>query len=59
MVLACALIVGGLVLLFALQRVPLPMRIVAGLGDIVAGCVLLVVTRQKFRREDELGKKSP
>jgi hypothetical protein len=47
--LAAILIAGGLVVLFALQRVPLPMRIFAGLGDIVAGCVLLVLARQKFR----------
>jgi len=47
--LAAVLIVGGLVVLLALQRVPLPMRIFAGLGDIVAGCVLLVLARQKFR----------
>jgi hypothetical protein len=51
LVLATVLIVGGLVVLFALQRLPLPMRIFAGLGDIVAGCVLLVLARQKFRRD--------
>jgi cyanate permease len=51
LVLATVLIVGGLVVLFALQRLPLPMRIFAGLGDIVAGCVLLVLVRQKFRRD--------
>ncbi len=46
--LAAFLIVAGVLLLFVLTRVPLPMRIFAGLGDIVAGCVLLVVARQKF-----------
>lgn len=46
--LASFLIAAGLLLLFALKRVPMPLRIVAGLGDVVAGCVLLVVARQKF-----------
>lgn len=48
--LASFLIAAGLLLLFALKRVPMPLRIVAGLGDVVAGCVLLVVARQKFGR---------
>ncbi|MEO5957647.1 MAG: hypothetical protein ABIZ49_02350 [Opitutaceae bacterium] len=47
--LASLLIVGGLIVLLALQRVPLPLRIIGGLGDVVAGCVLLVLARQKYR----------
>lgn len=47
--LAAFLIGTGLFLLFVLKRVPLPLRIVGGLSDIVAGSVLLVLARQKFR----------
>ena len=47
-ILACALIVGGLVVLLALSRMPLPLRIIVGLTDLVAGCGLLVLVRQKF-----------
>lgn len=48
LILAPALIVGGLVVLIFLTRMPLPLRIIVGLTDIVAGCVLLLVVRQKF-----------
>ncbi len=48
LLLASLLIVGGLVILFLLQRMPLPLRILVGLTDVVAGAVLLVVVRQKF-----------
>ena len=48
LMLAPALIVGGLVVLIFLTRMPLPLRILVGLTDIVAGCVLLLVVRQKF-----------
>ena len=47
--LASVLIIGGAVVLLLLDRVWLPLRLLIGLGDIVAGCVLLVVVRQKFR----------
>ncbi len=46
--LAALLIAGGLAVLFLLTRMPLPLRILVGLTDLVAGCVLLVVVRQKF-----------
>jgi hypothetical protein len=46
--LAVLLIVGGLVILVALERMPLPIRMLVGLTDIVAGLTLLVVVRQKF-----------
>jgi hypothetical protein len=47
--LAGVLIVGGLALVFLVDRLPLPFRLFLGLGDVIAGCVLLVVLRQKFR----------
>ena len=46
--LAMLLIVGGLIILFALTRMPLPMRILVGLIDVFAGLTLLVLVRQKF-----------
>ena len=47
-ILGLALIAGGLIVLFALRRMPLPMRALAGLTDVIAGLVLLLVGRQKF-----------
>ena len=47
--LAILLIAGGAAVLLLLNRMPLPLRILIGLGDIVAGCGLLVLVRQKFR----------
>ncbi|MGH7956335.1 MAG: hypothetical protein ACREH8_04915 [Opitutaceae bacterium] len=47
-VLAVLLIIGGLIILLTLQRMPLPMRILVGLTDVVAGLTLLVLVRQKF-----------
>lgn len=47
--LAAILIAGGLVVLFALKRMPLPLRIMVGLGDLFAGCALLVLVRQKLQ----------
>jgi hypothetical protein len=46
--LAGFLVLAGLLLIFVLKRVPLPMRIVGGLGDLVAGLVLVTLARQKF-----------
>jgi hypothetical protein len=48
--LAFLLIGGGLLILLVLEKVPPPLRIIAGLSDIFAGLVLLVLVRQKFRR---------
>jgi hypothetical protein len=45
-IVASLLIVAGLVLLFFLKRVPMPMRIMAGLTDLFGGLVLLVLVRQ-------------
>ena len=47
-ILAAGLIVGGLVGLLALKRMPLPLRMLVGLTDVFAGLTLLVVVRQKF-----------
>jgi hypothetical protein len=47
-ILGFALIAGGLVVLFALKRMPLPMRLLAGLTDVFAGLTMLVLVRQKF-----------
>jgi hypothetical protein len=48
LILASGLIVAGLVVLFFLQRMPLPLRILVGLTDVFGGLVLLVLIRQKF-----------
>lgn len=48
--LAWGLIAAGLAVLAFLDRLPLPARLFTGLGDIIAGCVLLLVRRQKFGR---------
>ncbi|WP_414662137.1 hypothetical protein [Horticoccus sp. 23ND18S-11] len=50
MALAFLLIAGGLAVLFFLQRMPLPMRILVGLIDVFAGLGFLVLVRQKFPR---------
>ena len=47
-ILAFVLIAGGLAVLFALPRMPLPLRMLVGLTDVFAGLTLLVVVRQKF-----------
>ena len=46
--LAAALIAGGAFVLLLLDRIWLPLRLLIGLGDIIAGSVLLVLVRQKF-----------
>jgi hypothetical protein len=45
--LAGLLIAGGIAVLFLLPRLPVPLRIIVGLTDVVAGLVLLLVVRQK------------
>jgi hypothetical protein len=47
--LAAMLMAGGLSVLLLLDRIPLPLRLLIGLGDMIAGAVLLLVLRQKFR----------
>jgi protein-S-isoprenylcysteine O-methyltransferase Ste14 len=48
--LAVLLVVMGLLVLFVLERMPAPLRMLVGLGDLFAGLVLLVLVRQKFTR---------
>ena len=43
--LAILLVVAGLLIVATLHRMPLPMRIMVGLGDVFVGCVLLVLVR--------------
>lgn len=46
--LGALLLAAGVVVLALLDRMPLPLRILVGLTDIIAGCVILLVVRQKF-----------
>jgi uncharacterized membrane protein HdeD (DUF308 family) len=46
---ASVLIVGGVLILFVLKRVPMPMRILIGLTDLTGGIVLLVLALRKDR----------
>lgn len=48
LILATALAGGGLVVLAFLSRIPLPLRLAIGLGDLIAAAVLFLVVRQKF-----------
>lgn len=50
LILATVLILGGILILFVLKKVPAPLRIVIGLSDLFAGLILLVLARQKFGR---------
>ncbi len=47
--LATTLLVSGAAVLLLLDRIPLPLRLLIGFGDLIAGAVLLVLIRQKFR----------
>lgn len=47
-ILATVLIISGAAVLLLLSRIPLPLRLLIGLTDVIAGCVLVVVLRQKF-----------
>ncbi len=48
LVLGSLLVAAGLVILVFLERVPLPLRLLLGASDLIAGAVLLLVVRQKF-----------
>jgi hypothetical protein len=48
LLLGTSLLLAGLAMLFFLRRVPLPLRIVGGATDVVAGAVVLLLVRQKF-----------
>ncbi len=47
--LGLGLVLAGLALLFLARPVPLPVRILTGIVDVIAGAVLLVVWNQQFR----------
>ena len=44
---SCLLIIGGFVVLVAVKRLPLPLRFMVGLTDVVGGIVLLVLVNRK------------
>ena len=46
--LSTVLILGGFVVLVALRRLPLPMRLMVGLGDFIAASMLLTFLRQNY-----------
>jgi hypothetical protein len=48
LVLATTLTFGGIIVLAFLSRIPLPLRLAVGLGDLIAAAVLFTVVRQKF-----------
>lgn len=48
LILAPTLIVAGILILAFLARMPLPLRLLTGLGDIIVGLVLLVLLKQKY-----------
>ena len=48
LVLGSILVAAGLLILLFLERVPLPLRLLLGATDLIAGAVLLLVVRQKF-----------
>ena len=48
LILAPILIVGGILVLAFLRRMPTPLRILVGLGDVFVGLTLLVLLKQKF-----------
>lgn len=48
LILAPILIAAGILILVFLERMPTPLRILVGLGDIFAGLTLLVLLKQKF-----------
>ena len=48
LILAPILILGGVAVLLFVDRLPMPLRMLVGLGDIVVGLVLLVLLKQKF-----------
>ncbi len=47
--LALVLMAAGVVVLTCLPRLPVPLRMMAGLGDIFIGLVLLVMVRQQHQ----------
>lgn len=58
-VLAFVLIAAGVVVLTSLPRLPVPLRMMAGLGDIVIGLVLLVMVRQQREKTPDAKLQTP
>lgn len=54
--LAWMLLAAGVTILLFLDRIPLPVRLLMGFVDLVAGAGLLVLRRQKF---PEIRRTSP
>lgn len=48
LILAPTLIVAGILILAFLTKMPLPLRLLTGFGDIIVGLVLLVLLKQKY-----------
>ncbi len=48
LILAPILIVGGILVLAFMERMPTPLRILVGVGDIIVGLTLLLLLKQKF-----------
>lgn len=48
LILAPTLIAGGILVLVFLQRMPMPLRVLVGVGDILVGATLLVLLKQKY-----------
>lgn len=48
LILAPVLILGGIAVLLFVDRMPFPLRLAIGIGDIIAGLVLLVLLKQKY-----------
>jgi predicted signal transduction protein with EAL and GGDEF domain len=44
---SCLLIVGGFIVFFAVKRLPLPMRFMVAMTDIVGGMVLIILANRK------------
>lgn len=47
--LGLGLVLAGLALLFFARPVPLPVRMLTGIVDVIAGAIFLVAWNQKFR----------
>jgi uncharacterized membrane protein HdeD (DUF308 family) len=47
MIASCALIVGGFVVMFFVKRLPLPMRILVGMTDMIGGVVLIILAQKE------------
>jgi uncharacterized membrane protein HdeD (DUF308 family) len=44
---SCVLIAGGFVVMFFVKRLPLPMRMLVGMTDVVGGVVLIILAQKE------------